>query len=131
MTPLRAVKEMPTLKGSPVLWGGVIIASDNLKDSTQLEILAYALDANQRPVNEQKPLGRFLAVQTGYLETSDYATGRLVTVKGVLESKRTGQVGEAEYHYPVVKISQIFLWPQQRGSTEPQIQFGFGMILHN
>jgi len=131
MTPPLAVSKLPAVKGAPVLWGGVIISSDNLKDSTQLEILAYALDANQRPVNEQKPLGRFLAVQAGYLETSDFAAGRLVTVQGILENKRSGQVGEAEYIYPVVKINRIFLWPKQSGSTEPQVQFGFGLMLHN
>lgn len=127
-TPQRAVKESDTLKGEPVLWGGVVIVSTNFKDSTQIEILAYPLHSNHRPDREQAPLGRFLAVHAGYLETTDYAQGRLITVKGTLAGKRAGQVGEAEYTYPVVNITQLHLWS---GSSESQIQFGFGLMFHN
>jgi outer membrane lipoprotein len=128
ITPQTAVGEMSTLRGEPVLWGGVVITSTNLKDSTQVEILAYPLNSNQRPNREQKPLGRFLAVQKGYLETTDYAPGRLITVRGNLADKRAGRVGDAEYTYPVVNITQLYLWSD---SPESQVQFGFGLMIHN
>ena len=131
LTPQQAVDGSQTLQGEPVLWGGVVIDSTNFKDSTQLEILAYPLDANQRPSRQQEPLGRFLAVHEGYLETTDYAQGRLITVRGILGDKRTGRVGEAEYTYPVVAINQLHLWSKHGDSTEPQIQFGFGLMIHN
>ena len=128
ITPQKAVGEISTLQGEPVLWGGVVIASTNLKDSTQLEILAYPLGSNQRPNREQEPLGRFLAVKAGYLETTDYAPGRLVTLRGTLADNRTGHVGEAEYTYPVVNVAQLHLWS---ASLEPRVQFGFGLMIHN
>ena len=128
LTPQRAVNENDALKGEPVLWGGVVIVSTNLKDSTQIEILAYPLKSNHRPDREQAPLGRFLAVHKGYLETTDYAQGRQITVRGTLSDKRIGRVGEAEYTYPVVNITQLHLWS---GSSESQIQFGFGLMFHN
>jgi len=128
VTPKRAVSEMPTLQGALVLWGGVIIVSNNHKDSTQIEILAYPLDSYQKPDREQEPLGRFLAVQAGYLETTDYAAGRLITVRGSLSDKRIGHVGEAEYIYPVVNKTQLHLWS---GSSGSQVQFGFGLMIHN
>lgn len=131
ITPQRAVGESQVLQGQPVLWGGVIIASANLKDVTQLEVLAYPLDANQRPLSEQKPLGRFLALQTGYLEISDYAQGRFVTIKGTLSEKHIGRVGEAAYTYPVVTIDKLYLWSIREGYAEPRIQFGFGLMIHN
>ena len=131
VTPKRAADEGQALQGEPVLWGGVVLVSTNLKDSTQLEILAYPLDSSQRPNREQNPLGRFLAVHEGYLETADYAQGRLITVRGTLGEKRTGRVGEAEYTYPVVKINQLYLWSKYGDSSEPQIQFGFGLMIHN
>jgi outer membrane lipoprotein len=120
ITPQTAVGEMSSLQGEPVLWGGVVITSANLKDSTQIEILAYPLNSNQRPNREQKPLGRFLAVHAGYLETTDYASGRLITVRGTLSDKRIGRVGEAEYTYPVVNITQLHLWSD---SPESRVQF--------
>lgn len=128
LTPQQAAKDDQGLQGAVVLWGGVLIDSINLKDSTQLELLAYPLDRNQKPLSEQEPLGRFLAVQKGYLETSDYAQGRYVTVRGHLDEKRTGRVGEAEYTYPVVNIDQLYLWSS---APESQVQFGFGFMIHN
>jgi len=131
LTPQQAVDRIQALQDEPVMWGGVVLVSTNLKDSTQLEILAYPLDSNQRPNRDQEPLGRFLAVQEGYLETTDYAQGRLITVRGTLGDKRIGRVGEAEYTYPVVKINQLHLWLKHGDSTEPQVQFGFGLMIHN
>lgn len=131
ITPQGVVDKIKTLQGVPVLWGGVIIASNNLKNSTQLEILVYPLDINQRPDTEQTPLGRFLAEQEGYLETSDFTQGQLITVRGTLKDRRTGHVGETEYIYPVVKINKLHLWKKQSGFSEPRIQFGIGVMFRN
>jgi len=131
ITPQIAVDKIKTLQGAPVIWGGVIIASNNLKDSTQLEILIYPLDINHKPDTEQTPLGRFLAEQEGYLETADFTQGRLITVRGVLNDKRIGHIGETEYVYPVVKINQLHLWQKQSDFSEPRIQFGIGVMFHN
>jgi outer membrane lipoprotein len=131
ITPSRAVNELQTLQGKPVLWGGVIIAGTNLKEATQFEILAYPLDASNRPDTEQTPLGRFLAEQAGYVETTDFAQGRLLTVRGTLKDTRTGRIGETEYTYPLLAIDQLHLWPKQGDATEPRIQFGIGVMFHN
>ena len=131
ITPQIAVDVIKTLQGVSVIWGGVIIASNNLKDSTQLEILAYPLDINQKPDREKSPLGRFIAEQVGYLETSDFSQGRLITVSGTLKDKRKGHIGESEYTYPVVKINQKHLWKKQSDFSEPRIQFGIGVMFHN
>ena len=131
ITPHRAVSESQALQDEAVLWGGMVIVSTNLKDKTQLEILAYPLDSSQRPNRRYEPLGRFLATHEGYLETADYAQGRLITLRGVLEGKHTGRVGEAEYTYPVVKINQLHLWPGTGDAAESNVQFGFGLMIHN
>jgi outer membrane lipoprotein len=131
LTPKMATAESEVLQGKQVLWGGVIIASTNLKEATQLEILAYPLDDYQRPNSSDKAMGRFLAIQPGYLETADYAQGRHITVKGMLGETRTGRVGESEYVYPVVNINQLQLWPEEGEYVEPQIRFGIGVIFSN
>lgn len=132
VTPQRAADGANALQGIRVLWGGVIIASSNLKDATQLEVLAYPLAPNQRPDIDKAPLGRFLARQTGFLETTDYAQGRLITLSGLLREPREGRIGESEYTYPVVEIDRLHLWPKQRGgSPETRFQFGLGVIFSN
>lgn len=131
LTPGRANMDSDALRGKVVLWGGVIIATTNLKDSTQIEILAYPLDSSQRPMVEGQALGRFLAIQPGYLETTDYAQGRHITVTGALGGTRTGRVGESEYVYPVVNMNKHLLWSKEGEYVEPRVRFGIGVMIHN
>lgn len=128
VTPRQAAGNLAALRDRTVAWGGVIVAAKNLKDNTQFEVLGYPLDDQNRPKRETDPLGRFIVVHPGYLETADYAPGRLITVVGKLTETRTGTVGEAQYVYPVVGVSRMHLWPrQQEERREPSIHFGIGI----
>lgn len=127
LTPPRAAAEIDSRHGARVIWGGVILATHNLKDATQLEVLAYPLDSSFRPDDEAAPLGRFLIVKPGYVEPADYAVGRLISVSGSVQATQTGQIGEVAYTYPVVQPDGLHLW--RRGSTGPDtgVHFGFGV----
>jgi len=131
ITPQQAVVESEALQGAQVLWGGIIIASANLKEVTQFEILAYPLDSSQKPLVDKTALGRFFAQQVDYLETSDYTQGRLITVNGILQDKKTGRIGDSEYTYPLVNINQHYLWPRQNDTSDASIRFGIGVMIHN
>ncbi len=128
ITPQQALVEGTVLENVSLLWGGVIISSVNLQEATQFEILAYPLTSQQRPDINRSPMGRFLAVQEGYLELSDYAPGRLITVSGTLQEKRSGRIGESEYIYPLLNVTQLHLWkiPVQR--SKAQFHFGLGVV---
>jgi len=128
VTPEQAVSESRRLEGTRILWGGVIVAARNLEDTTRLEILGYPLDGRQRPVTDAEAQRRFLAVHEGYLETADYAQGRWVTLTGPLAGTRSGQVGEATYTYPVVRVKAIHLWSQREPTSEPRFHFGIGVL---
>jgi len=131
ITPQQVVVEGKALHEDQVLWGGIIIASANLKDVTQFEILAYPLDSSQRPLVDKTPLGRFVAQQEGYLETSNYTQGRLITIRGMLQGKNTGKVGESEYTYPLVRINEHFLWSERNDTPDTSFRFGIGVMIHN
>lgn len=131
ITPQHAADNTEILEGSQILWGGIIISSTNLKDETQIEVLAYPLASRYRPDIDLEPLGRFLAIQPGYLETRNFAQGRLITVSGVLQKNRIGRIGESEYTYPVINISQLQLWKTQRQSSEPSVHIGVGVMFHD
>ncbi len=130
-TPQQVVKDIDSYRDSNVLWGGMLISSTNLKDGTQLEVLAYPLHSSQKPDSGSSPLGRFLVIDNRFLEPVDYAGGRLITVTGKLADTKRGQVGSAQYTYPVINAEQIFLWPKNRGQFEPGVHFGFGFIFSN
>jgi outer membrane lipoprotein len=110
--------------GKDVLWGGVIIQTTNLKDSTQIEVLAYPLDSNERPQRDRDALGRFLLVKDGYLEPESFAEGRMISVVGTVSDTRTGRVGETTHDFPVITARQLTLWPQ--GREGGGMSFGIG-----
>jgi len=129
LTPGRAIDDIEAARNTRVLWGGVIIQANNLKDHTQLEVLAYPLDARGRPNTDAEAGERFLLVRPGYLETADYAPGRVLSATGTILELREGRVGEARYRYPVMRAEQVHLWPKY-GRQKTQTHFGIGVIIH-
>lgn len=130
LLPTAVAADVDTTRGRTAMWGGPIINSRNFEDRSQLEVLAYPLNDAGRPRLDQSPLGRFLIDRAGYLETVDYAPGRLVTAIGPVAGVRSGTVGDARYNYPVLEARQLHLWPRSETvprSTNPQFHFGIGI----
>ena len=121
-------------EGAVVTWGGVIADTRNLATETEIETIGYRLDRCGKPTTSGQPVGRFIARQTGFLEPSDYRTGRRITVTGRIAGVRDGQVGEASYRFPLLDDAVVRLWPDeaaddQRGWTPrltPYLGIGFG-----
>lgn len=110
------------------LWGGVIVNSVNTQSGTQIEVLAYPLTSSQQPDPDAAPSGRFLISDPHYLETLDYAPGRLVTAGGTFNGTRSGQIGDATYVYPVITPDRLRLWPKDNRRNEPQFHIGIGAV---
>ena len=126
LTPQSVNAEPEASRGKVALWGGMILETRNLKATTQIEMLAYPLDADYRPMLESKPLGRFIIEHTGYLEPTTYAQGRQLTVLGSVNGSQEGRVGETSYTYPVISDSQLHLWSQS-DSGRTNVHFGLGV----
>jgi len=125
LTPQAVLADPAQARDKFVLWGGTILDTRNLADSTQIQLLAYPLNSSQRPDANLQPLGRIIVRQPGYLEPTSYAPGRLLTVFGRVGDTQQGNVGEASYTYPVVIAEKLELWSQ--GSTSSQSSFHFGI----
>jgi len=131
LTPAEAIRDPAGLNGRRVLWGGMIISAANLKEKTQIEILAYPLDSSQRPDTSKAAFGRFLAQHDGYLETAELNDGRMVTLIGRLDGTSVAMIGESKYTYPVVNIDEYYLWRRGDEPADSQVHFGVGVMLHN
>lgn len=129
LTPQSPVATADTGIGRAVMWAGVIVSSSNQPKQTQIEVLAHQVQDNGKPDLAGPTLGRFLILSPGYLETLDYAPGRLVTVVGSLGHPREGHIGESSYLYPVVWARQLHLWAQGLGYARPSFYIGIGV--HN
>jgi len=127
LTPGAVITQPDKYKSRMVEWGGILIKAHNRRETTELEILTYPLDSDGLPLHNKSPQGRFIAIRAGYLETVEFAPGRLVTVTGPISGLRYGQIEGAKYTYPSINAQQLQLWPREKTDNEPRIHFGIGV----
>lgn len=130
LLPTQVAADIKTHRGQHVMWGGAILSGKNLKNSTRLEVLAYPLDGDGWPERDQKPLGRFILSQKGYLETADYGKGRIITVVGTVSGVERGKVGDSSYTFPLIQVRQLHLWEKSDQKTGTRFHFGIGVMFH-
>jgi len=110
----QAIENAKTYQGKMVIWGGVIVKAENLKEGTLLEIVQKPVTSEKRPRPVDQSDGRFLALYEGYLDVAIYSEGREVTVGGRLKELTEKLLGEIEYTYPVVSAEEVHLWPPRQ-----------------
>jgi outer membrane lipoprotein len=96
-----------------VRWGGVILETRPEADHTCFEILARKLESSMRPANTDKSTGRFVACRPGFYDPEVFKKNREVTLTGPVIYIDVRKVGEYDYHFPVVDIEFISLWPKR------------------
>lgn len=109
---VRAAPE--DFRGTGVLWGGRILESTNLEDSTEIEVLELALAVDDTPKEDSPSGGRFIVRAPGFLDTSIFEPDRFVTVAGVVEGSETRKIGRMDYVYPIVKPLELKLSKPER-----------------
>ena len=127
ISPRSAVAELAMVRDQTVLWGGVILKVINMESVTRLEVLAYPINREQLPQLDAEPRGRFILEHQGFLDPATYAEGRLLTTIGVIAGSDRGAVGDVEYTYPVIRASDIHLWPRDSKHTDRKVHFGIGV----
>ncbi|MFA6230454.1 MAG: Slp family lipoprotein [Rhodanobacter sp.] len=127
-TPAQVAQTPERFSNNVVVWGGRIVKVDVFSDHSEIELLAYPLDSSQRPKANDSGNGRFIAVVRGYLEPLSYPAGALMTIDGKLNGTRAGKVGEADYVFPLVDVSQSHVWtPEEMSQGRSNIRFGLGV----
>ncbi len=130
ITPNKASTSFETSRSKKVLWGGTILDVSNLKDNTQIEVLAYPLNTSYRPQLNKPAQGRFIIRARGYVESASYTPGKQLTVLGELSNLQSGKIGERSYNYPVVQSQQLHLWAAEE-EKKSSFHFGIGIGIHN
>lgn len=128
ITPIDVQQTPGRHDGASVIWAGRIVDFRNLADTSEVEVVAYPVDRDQRPLTEAPSQGRFLLVLPGYVEALDYEVGRHLTVHGSLAGTQQGQVQEQAYLYPVVNGISVHVWPWGfMFDSKPRISIGIGV----
>jgi outer membrane lipoprotein len=126
--PAQVAREPERYGSADVIWGGRIVNVRNFADHSEIEVLAYPLDGSQRPKANDTGNGRFIAAMPGYVESLDYPSGALVTIAGRLNGTRTGNVGQAQYTFPLVSVNQSHVWTaKEMSGGHPNVSFGVGV----
>lgn len=110
----QVFKDPTRYRGKTVIWGGVIVRSENKREGTLLEVLQKPTDYAGRPLETDRSGGRFLALYKGFLDVALYAEGREVTIAGRIEGRRTLPLGEIRYAYPLIRILEAHLWQERK-----------------
>jgi outer membrane lipoprotein len=98
--------------GQTVRWGGSILAVNNGRTTTEIEILAKPLRRSGEPEGSASGTGRFILEVDGFKDPADYPKDRALSVVGPITRIQTRDVGEYPYHYPVVSGGTWYLWPE-------------------
>lgn len=111
LTPKNTTKE--NLE-TAVRWGGMILETRPEKDYTCFEVLSKQLQASMRPKKSDQDSGRFIACKPGFYDPEVFKKSREVTVTGKIIHMDIRKVGEYDYHFPIVDIEFMILWPKRR-----------------
>jgi len=98
---------------TPVRWGGVVLETRPEADHTCFEILSRQLQKSMLPLYSDQDDGRFIACKPGFYDPEVFKKGREVTLTGKIIYMDVRKVGEYDYHFPVVDIEFMSLWPDR------------------
>ena len=106
-------KSPDRFRGTVVIWGGVIIETTNLKESTAIKVMQTALDFQRRPTNLDRSEGRFVIRVDRFLDPDIFRKGREITVGGPVAGYEVHPIGEIQYTYPVVQANELKIWEKR------------------
>jgi outer membrane lipoprotein len=118
-------------EGELVVWGGRIVAVENLAGHSELIVVSLPLDRADRPRINAEPGVRFMVIEQGFLEPMQFAPGRYVTVLGRVSGIEERAVGEYLYQHPSIEVERLHLWPADtsRWQSSPRFSIGVGIRL--
>ncbi len=96
LTPKSVAARPQMAAGKQVLWGGVIMKTVNLKDSTQIEVLAFPLDSSERPKIDEPALGRFVVDGCDICGVHVARAGELDLTNGIVSGCALGACVQVE-----------------------------------
>jgi outer membrane lipoprotein len=99
------------LMGRMVVLGGKVLSAKRLKEGTQIEILQLPLGRSDIPrLNLVASKGRFLALQTDFLDPATLPVGTLVSMIAEVVGVKMMPLDEVDYEYPLVNVKTLKIW---------------------
>ena len=107
----EVLKDPERYKSQMIILSGVIIEAKNTPEGTLLKVLQRPAGFRGRPKDVDESEGRFLALDSRYLDVTVYAKDRAVTIAGEIQGKMILPLDETQYAYPLILVKELYLWP--------------------
>jgi len=104
-------KDPERYRGQMIILSGAIIEAKNTPEGTLLKVLQRPAGFRGRPKDVGESEGRFLALDSRYLDVTVYAKDRAVTIAGEIQGKRILPLDETQYAYTLIRVTELYLWP--------------------
>lgn len=116
-------------KGHMIILSGIVLKTENTKEGTLLQVLQRPAGFRGKPKDVDETSGRFLALDSRYLDVNVFTEGRAVTIAGEIQGMRTLPLDKTEYTYPLISVKELYLWPATRRYDDPypSVHIGFGV----
>lgn len=116
-------------KGHMIILSGIVLKTENTKEGTLLQVLQRPAGFRGKPKDVDETSGRFLALDSRYLDVNVFTEGRAVTIAGEIQGMKTLPLDKTEYTYPLISVKELYLWPATRRYDDPypSVHIGFGV----
>lgn len=127
LAPYQAARDSGQHLNQTVMWGGMVLEVNNFAHHTEVEILAYPLDAAQRPKLEAADQGRFIALMAGFADPESLPRGSFVTLIGTITGDRHGPLRGQDHVWPEVDVKRLHVWPREFRQSRSPVSMGVGV----
>lgn len=114
--------------GRTVMFSGLAMKAQRVKDHTEIEVLQLPTDQDMTPSDRKSQSeGRFLAIKSGeFLDPAVIEKGSPLTIVGDVTGTKTKMLDEEEYVYPVIEIKHFVDWNDVRARDRDRPYGGYG-----
>lgn len=125
--PYLAGEQVERFMDADVLWGGTIIDSRSFDRYSELEIVAYPLDPQQRPLFDAPEQGRFVALRAGLFDPAEFSPGRYVTLRGPITGSRESTLRGQPIRMAEMDARELVLWPRDYRFQRSRVSVSIGV----
>jgi outer membrane lipoprotein len=120
----QVIQHPGSYQGKTLVLGGEVLSAKRLEEGTRLEVLQLPLDDSQRPiVTRTDSEGRFIAMETAFLDPAMFPPNTQVTIVGEVTGTVVAKLDEMDYQFPTVVIKHLYVWKEpslaQKGNSGP------------
>ncbi len=114
--------------GRYLLLGGAISEVRlSASGGSELEMVQLPINNRGKITATDHSAGRFIAQDDSFRDPAIFSPGRLVTLVGQVTGSKVLRLGEKDYHYPVLSVTELRLWTPNDHPANFPVHFGFGI----